>query len=145
MRFAIKLGLALVFVPSTISAVEVLDTLPFAKGRYAIESDCKHLQEFEAKGESFNLENSAWHLESGGFTDGWESSCTFHAVFLKDNRATAHAVCISGAQSWPRLYLLEKEERGDETADIIVWSGEDTNNPDNNLQGDVYSWCPKAK
>ena len=23
--------------------------------------------------------------------------------------------------------------------------GEDTNNPDNNLQGDVYSWCPKAK
>ena len=142
MRRTLMLAGLSVWLPIVASAVELRDDLPFIDGRYATPTDCKFLQEFEAKGEERSLNNAAWHLTSKGFTDGWEQSCEFHAVFIRDKSATAQTICVAGAETWIKNYLFELQDSPPQHPDIYVFEGMDA--PDADREGTQYSWCPSG-
>ena len=142
MRFAIKLGIVFALYPVAISAVEVREDLSFVKGRYATEADCATLQAFEKKGQAVSLENSAWHLTATGFSDGWENSCQFHAIFERDTSATVQAVCVAGAEVWPKLFYLAADDSGEQLP--AIWVHEDTPGNEDGRQGVEYRACPRG-
>ena len=143
MRFRWKLGIIIALLPAAIEAVEVRNDLPFAEGRYAQKADCDVLQKSEKKGESRNLHNAAWHLTKDGFSDGWEQYCSFHAVFVRDNSATATAVCGEGSLTTLADYYFQLEDQPAGNPDITVFrKGDDTTE---GQQGVTYCWCPTGK
>ena len=143
MRNSILPAIAFALLASTAASVELRDDLPFIEGRYATPTDCKFLQAFEAKGEGRSLNNSAWHLTSTGFTDGWEQSCSFHAVFIRGKTATAQSICVAGAETVLKSYLLELQDAPKEHPDIYVY--EEAGAVGADPQGTQYSWCPPGK
>jgi len=143
MRFRWKLGIFISLLPVAIEAVEVRDDLSFVKDRYAQQSDCATLQSSEKNGEQRSLNNAAWHLTKDGFSDGWEQYCTFHAVFMRDDTATATAICGEGAETTMEHFYFEQEKQSVKHPELYVYrKGDDT--PEGR-QGIAYSWCPIVK
>ena len=141
MHFSIKLGLVLALIPVSLEALEMRENVPFVEDRYATEANCKLLKAFDRAGGDHTKAISPWHLTSTGFTDLWESECSFHAVFVRGNEATAHAVCTFSAETYTRLYYIHKTDQPADHPDIDVYTDENDKSSDG--QGERYIWCPK--
>jgi hypothetical protein len=125
------------------NAVEVRETLPFVEGRYATVENCELAKTFDKAGGDHSKAVSPWHLTAKGFDDLWESSCKFHVVFVRGDEATAHAICVFGGETYPKLYYFWKTESPADHPDIQVFT--DENDRSDNNMGEDYIWCPQAK
>ena len=140
MRFSIKLGLFLALVPGSIAAVEVHSDLPLISMRYAEPEPCEKLQAMEKRGEAPTLHTAQWHLTPSGFSDAYEVGCTLEAVFLRDKRATATAICTYGAETEIRHYHFQQSDEKKQNPDLYVFD-----NSDEGRLGFTYQACPVLK
>jgi hypothetical protein len=143
MRILIFAALLFALSGTVSNAVEVRETLPFVEGRYATAENCELAKAFDKTGGDHTKAISPWHLTARGISDLWESSCQFHVVFVRGKEATAHAICVSGAETYPRLYFFLKTNSPVTHPDILVFTGEHDKASDN--MGEDYIWCPKAE
>ncbi|MFD0918035.1 hypothetical protein ACFQ14_16655 [Pseudahrensia aquimaris] len=135
--------LALFLGPATAQSLEVREDLNWIEGIYATPDGCAKMKARVAAGEPRSFANAVSYLTKDGFTDGWEGSCDFHAVFVRGDFATAQSICQEGASVSFTQFLFSREQVDSERADIYVFYDESSNADPATIQpeGELHRWC----